>query len=226
MLLHIPGLFTRDEVLRIRQALEQTDWADGKLTAGYQSAKAKHNLQLPEDHALTREIGAAMIERLWSNPTFMSAALPHKVFPPLINCYTAGGHFEFHIDNAVRQVKGSAERVRTDLSATLFFSDPDDYDGGELVIQDTYGTQSVKLPAGDMVLYPGTSLHKVNAVTRGTRLASFFWTQSLVREDSQRALLFEMDSAIQQLARDVPDHPALVQLTGSYHNLLRRWVEV
>jgi PKHD-type hydroxylase len=226
MLLHIPGLFEKDEVQRIREALEQADWADGKITAGYQSAKAKHNLQLPEGHPLAKEIGAAMLERLWKNPLFMSAALPHKVFPPLLNCYTAGGSFDFHIDNAVRQPKGSIERVRTDLSATLFFSEPEDYDGGELEIQDTFGTQRVKLPAGDMVLYPGTSLHKVNAVTRGTRLASFFWTQSLVREDSQRALLFEMDGAIQQLIRDMPDHPSLIRLTGTYHNLLRRWVEV
>ncbi|MDD2051918.1 Fe2+-dependent dioxygenase [Pseudomonas putida] len=226
MLLHIPGLFSREEVQRIREALEQADWADGKITAGYQSAKAKHNLQLPEGHPLALEIGAAMIERLWRNPLFMSAALPHKVFPPLFNCYTEGGNFDFHIDNAVRQPKGNPERIRTDLSSTLFFSDPDDYDGGELVIQDTYGSREVKLPAGDLVLYPGTSLHKVNPVTRGARLASFFWTQSLVREDSQRTLLFEMDGAIQSLTRDVPDHPALIQLTGNYHNLLRRWVEV
>ena len=226
MLLHIPGLFDRDEVARIRQALQQTEWADGKITAGYQSAKAKHNLQLPEGHPLALEVGSAMLERLWANPLFMSAALPHKVFPPLFNCYTAGGSFDFHIDNAVRQARGSIERVRTDLSATLFFSDPDEYDGGELEIQDTYGTQRVKLPAGDMVLYPSTSLHKVSAVTRGTRYASFFWTQSLVREDSQRALLFEMDNAIQALTRDVPDHPSLIKLTGTYHNLLRRWVEV
>ncbi|TFY92435.1 Fe2+-dependent dioxygenase [Pseudomonas kairouanensis] len=226
MLLYIPGLFSREEVQRIRQALETTDWADGKITAGHQSAKAKHNLQLPEGHPLAKEIGAAMLERLWKNPLFMSAALPNKVFPPLFNCYTEGKSFDFHIDNAVRQARGSFERVRTDLSSTLFFSDPDEYDGGELEIQDTFGLQQVKLPAGDMVLYPGSSLHKVNAVTRGARYASFFWTQSLVREDSQRTLLFEMDGAIQQLTADMPDHPALIQLTGTYHNLLRRWAEV
>ncbi|NER59855.1 Fe2+-dependent dioxygenase [Pseudomonas sp. MAFF212428] len=226
MLLHIPGLFTRDEVLRIRQALEHADWADGKVTAGFQSAKAKHNLQLPEAHPLAKEIGAAMLERLWSNPQFMSAALPFKVFPPLVNCYREGGSFGFHIDNAIRQPRGSHERVRTDLSSTLFFSDPDEYDGGELEIHDTYGLQQVKLAAGDLVLYPGTSLHKVNPVTRGARYAAFFWTQSMVREDSQRALLFEMDNAIQQLTVDVPEHPALIQLTGTYHNLLRRWAEV
>lgn len=226
MLLHIPGLFSQEELVRIREALQQADWADGKLTAGHQSAKAKHNLQLPQQHPLAQEIGKALLERLWANPLFMSAALPNKVFPPLLNCYTAGGNFDFHVDNAVRQAQGNPERVRTDLSSTLFFSDPDSYDGGELVIQDTFGVREVKLPAGDLLLYPSTSLHKVNAVTRGARYASFFWTQSLVREDSQRALLFEMDAAIQQLTRDVPDHPSLVQLTGTYHNLLRRWVEV
>lgn len=226
MLLHVPQVFSREEVRRIRQALEQADWLDGKVTAGYQSAQAKHNLQLAEDDPLAREISTAMLERLWQHPLFMSAALPNKVFPPLFNCYTAGGHFGYHVDNAVRQVRNSAERVRTDLSSTLFFSDPDEYDGGELVIQDTYGTQRVKLPAGDLVLYPSTSIHRVEPVTRGARIASFFWTQSLVREDAQRALLFEMDQAIQSLTRDVPDHPALVQLTGNYHNLLRRWVEV
>ena len=226
MLIHIPGVFTSHEVSRIREALEQADWADGKITAGHQSAKAKHNLQLPEGHPLAKEIGAALLERLWTHPVFMSAALPNKVFPPLLNCYTGGGSFDFHIDNAVRQARGNPERVRTDLSTTIFFSNPEDYDGGELVIQDTFGTREVKLPAGDLVLYPGTSLHKVNPVPRGARYASFFWTQSLVREDSQRALLFEMDTAIQRLSQDVPDHPALVQLTGTYHNLLRRWVDV
>ena len=226
MLLHIPGVFSRDEVRRIRRALEEAHWLDGKVTAGYQSARAKDNLQLDEDDPLAREIATAMLERLWQNPLFMSAALPHKVYPPLFNCYTDGGQFGFHIDNAVRQVRNSAERVRTDLSSTLFFSDPDEYDGGELVIQDTYGTQKVKLPAGDLVLYPATSIHKVEAVTRGARYASFFWTQSLVREDAQRTLLFEMDQAIQSLTRDVPEHPALLQLTGNYHNLLRRWGEV
>jgi PKHD-type hydroxylase len=226
MLLHIPGLFTPDEVQRIRQALETTEWADGKITAGFQSARAKHNLQLPEGHPLAKEVGAALLERLWAHPLFMSAALPNKVFPPLLNLYTAGGSFDFHIDNAVRQPRGSIERVRTDLSSTLFLSDPADYDGGELVIQDTFGLREHKLPAGDLLLYPGTSLHKVNAVSRGARYAAFFWTQSLVRDDGQRTLLFEMDAAIRQLTADVPDHPALIQLTGTYHNLLRRWAEV
>ncbi|WP_342243185.1 Fe2+-dependent dioxygenase [Pseudomonas sp. OTU5201] len=226
MLLHIPGIFTTDEAARIREALEQAEWADGKTTAGYQSAKAKHNEQLPEGDPLAREISTAMLQRLWNNPQFMSAALPNKVYPPLFNRYRGGGTFGYHIDNAVRAIKGSPEQVRTDVSATLFFSEPESYDGGDLVIQDTYGSHRVKLAAGDLVIYPASSLHKVEPVTRGERLASFFWVQSMVREDSQRALLFEMDQAIQSLARDVPDHPALLQLTGNYHNLLRRWAEV
>lgn len=226
MLLHIPQLFTREEVLNIRQALEDTEWMDGKATAGYQSAKAKHNLQLADDNPLAVELREAIVQRLQRNALFMSAALPRKIFPPLFNCYRTGDAFGYHIDNAVRAVRDSGERIRTDLSSTLFFSDPEDYDGGELVIQDTYGTREIKLPAGDLVLYPATSLHRVQPITRGRRLASFFWTQSLVREDSQRALLFEMDVAIQTLTRDVPDHPSLIQLTGTYHNLLRRWVDV
>ncbi|MBB3102057.1 Fe2+-dependent dioxygenase [Azomonas macrocytogenes] len=226
MLLHIPQLFSAEEIQRIRVALEQANWLDGKITAGYQSAKAKLNLQLAEDDPLAREISEVLLQRLWQNPQFMSAALPHKVFPPLFNCYTGGGVFGYHVDNAVRQVRNSLERVRTDLSATVFFCDPDEYDGGELVIQDTYGTPSIKFAAGDMVLYPSTSLHKVEPVTRGARLASFFWIQSLVREDSRRTLLYELDNSIQTLTQDIPDHPALVELTRTYHNLLRQWVEV
>lgn len=226
MLVHIPQLFTRDEVLRIRAALEQAEWLDGKVTAGYQSSQAKHNLQLAENHPLAVELREAIVQRLQCNALFMSAALPRTIFPPLFNCYRAGDGFGNHIDNAVRKIPGTGERVRTDLSSTLFFSDPDEYDGGELVIQDTYGNHEIKLPAGDLVLYPATSVHQVRPVTRGMRLASFFWTQSLVREDSQRALLLDMDVAIQSLTRDLPEHPALVQLTGSYHNLLRRWAEV
>lgn len=226
MLLRIPNVFSTQEAARIRQALEQADWADGKATAGYQSAKAKHNLQLPEGHPLGREIAELMVQRLWQHPLFISAALPEKLYPPLFNCYQGGGHFGFHIDNAVRQVPGSAERVRTDLSATLFFSEPDGYDGGELVIQDTFGMQRVKFAAGDLVLYPGTSLHKVEPVTSGARLAAFFWIQSLIRSDEQRTLLFNMDQAIQKLNQDVPDHPSMLELTGTYHNLLRQWAEL
>lgn len=226
MLLHIPGIFTTDEATRIREALEQAEWVDGKVTAGYQSAKAKNNQQLAEGDPLAREISTAMLQRLWNNPLFVSAVLPNKVYPPLFNRYSGGGAFGYHIDNAVRAIKGSPEQVRTDVSATLFFSEPESYDGGNLVIQDTYGEHRVKLAAGDLVVYPASSLHQVEPVTRGARLASFFWIQSMIREDSQRALLFEMDQSIQSLARDVADHPALVRLTGNYHNLLRRWAEV
>ena len=226
MLLHIPGIFTTDEATRIREALEQAEWVDGKVTAGYQSAKAKNNQQLAEGDPLARENSTAMLQRLWNNPLFVSAVLPNKVYPPLFNRYSGGGAFGYHIDNAVRAIKGSPEQVRTDVSATLFFSEPESYDGGDLVIQDTYGEHRVKLAAGDLVVYPASSLHQVEPVTRGARLASFFWIQSMIREDSQRALLFEMDQSIQSLARDVADHPALVRLTGNYHNLLRRWAEV
>ena len=226
MLLHIPGIFTTEEAARIREALEQAEWRDGKVTAGYQSAKTKNNQQLAEGDPLAREISTAMLQRLWNNPLFISAVLPNKVYPPLFNRYSGGGAFGYHIDNAVRAIKGSPEQVRTDVSATLFFSEPESYDGGDLVIQDTYGEHRVKLAAGDLVVYPASSLHQVEPVTRGARLASFFWIQSMIREDSQRALLFDMDQAIQSLTRDVPDHPALVRLTGNYHNLLRRWAEV
>lgn len=226
MLLKIPQVFAPEEVQKIRQALEQAQWLDGKQTAGYQSIRVKTNLQLAENDPLAREISEIFLTRLWQNPDFMSAALPNKVYPPMFNCYTQGGTFGFHVDNAVRQIQGSVERVRTDLSATVFFSDPDEYEGGELVIRDTYGVQPVKLSAGDMVLYPSTSVHQVNPVTKGARFASFFWIQSLVREDAQRAMLYDLDQSIQSLQRDVPDHPALVQLSSTYHNLLRRWVEV
>lgn len=226
MLLQIANVFSAQEAAKIRHALEHADWADGKTTAGYQSAKAKHNLQLAEGHPLGREIAELMVQRLWQHPLFISAALPEKLYPPLFNCYQGGGHFGFHIDNAVRQVPGSAERVRTDLSATLFFSEPESYDGGELVIQDTYGNHRVKFAAGDLVLYPGTSLHKVEPVTRGARISAFFWIQSLIRSDEKRTLLFNMDQAIQKLNQDVPEHPAIIDLTGTYHNLLRQWAEL
>lgn len=226
MLLRIPQLFSPEELPQIRKALEEAQWLDGKLTAGHQSIRVKQNLQLAEDDPLAREISSVLLQRLWQHPEFMSAALPNKVYPPLFNCYREGGTFGFHVDNSVRQIQNSIERVRTDLSATVFFSDPEEYEGGELVIQDTYGEQRVKFSAGDMVLYPSTSVHQVEPVTRGARLAAFFWIQSLVREDAQRTLLYEMDRAICALTADIPDHPALVQLSSSYHNLLRRWVEV
>lgn len=227
MLLPIANVLTAEQVAHCRARLEGADWADGRITAGHQSAKAKDNAQLPEDSEVARELGAMVLEALSRNSTFFSAALPKRVFPPLFNRYAGGQSFDYHVDNAIRYDRsgGRAEAVRTDLSATLFLSAPEDYDGGELVIEDTYGTQSIKLAAGDLVLYPGTSLHKVLPVTRGARLASFFWIQSMVREDAQRRLMFELDVSIRRLTQSVPDHPALVQLTGVYHNLLRRWAQ-
>jgi PKHD-type hydroxylase len=226
MLLHIPDVLTADQVARARRRLDEADWVDGRVTAGHQSARVKHNVQLPDDHEVAQELGDLILEALQRNALFVSAALPLRVFPPLFNRYEGGHSFGSHVDNAIRQVRGTPHRLRTDLSATLFFSEPGEYDGGELQVEDTYGVHSVKLPAGHMVLYPSTSLHHVKAVTRGTRTASFFWIQSLVRDDGERTLLFDLDRAIQQVAVDVPNHPASVQLTGIYHNLLRRWADL
>lgn len=225
MLLEIPEVLSVEEVGKCRAVLDAADWVDGKVTAGSQSGKVKHNLQLPEDHPVARQVGESILRVLPRTPLFMSAAIPRKVFPPLFNRYEGGGNFGFHIDNALREVRGAGQVVRTDLSATLFLSAPNDYDGGDLVIQDTYGTHSVKLPAGHLVLYPASSLHQVTPVTRGVRVAAFFWIQSMVRDDGQRRLLFDLDASIRRLGADVPEHPALVQLTGCYHNLLRRWAE-
>jgi PKHD-type hydroxylase len=227
MLLQIPDVLTADQVAQFRARLDVAPWCDGRVTAGYQSSKAKDNAQLPEDSAEARELGAQVLDALARNSTFFSAALPKRIYPPLFNRYAGGQSFGFHVDNAVRydRSRGGVDPVRTDLSATLFLSAPDDYDGGELVIEDTYGTQQVKLPAGHLVLYPGTSLHRVTPVTRGARVASFFWIQSMLREDAQRRLMFDLDVSIRTLTRDLPEHPSLVQLTGVYHNLLRRWAE-
>jgi PKHD-type hydroxylase len=226
MLLQIPDVLTSEQVKQCRQVLDEAEWIDGKVTAGYQSARAKDNLQLPEDSPAARKLGELILEALQKNPLFITAALPLRVFPPLFNRYQGGQSFGTHIDNAIRQVTGTPHRIRTDLSATLFFSQPEEYDGGELLVEDTYGTQTVKLPAGHMILYPSTSLHHVTAVTRGARIASFFWIQSMVRDDGQRTLLFDLDMAIQRIGQDVVDHPSAVQLTGIYHNLLRRWADV
>lgn len=228
MLLSIPDVLTSAQVAHMRAKLDAADWADGRITAGYQSAKAKDNAQLPEDSPVAKELGAMVLEALSRNSTFFSAALPKRIYPPLFNRYSGGQSFGYHVDNAVRydRSRGGAEPVRTDLSATLFLSSPDEYDGGELIIEDTFGTQSVKLPAGHLVLYPGSSLHRVKPVTRGTRVASFFWMQSMLRDDGHRRLMFQMDVAIRRLTQDVPEHPALVQLTGVYHNLLREWAEL
>lgn len=226
MLLQIPDVLSPAEVEVYRQRLLEQDWLDGRVTAGVQSAKVKANRQLSEDCPVGRELGAAIVQRLSDNALFMSAALPKRIYPPLFNRYGQGESFGFHVDNAVRGIKGVRERVRTDLSATLFLADPKTYDGGELLIKDTYGDQRVKLPAGHMVLYPGTSLHRVEPVTRGERLASFFWIESLVREDSQRSLLLSMDIAIQRLTSEGAGEQSLLELTGVYHNLLRRWADV
>jgi PKHD-type hydroxylase len=226
MLLQVPEVLSAEQVAHARRLLDAADWVDGKVTAGPQSARAKDNMQLPEDGPAAREIGQMILGALQRHPLFLTAALPLQVFPPLFNRYQGGQSFGTHVDNAIRQVPGTPHRIRTDLSATLFLSRPDEYDGGELVVEDTYGVQNVKLPAGHLVLYPSTSLHHVRPVTRGARICSFFWIQSMVREDAGRTLLFDLDMAIQQVSRDLPDHPAAVQLTGIYHNLLRRWAEL
>ncbi|HEU4834223.1 MAG TPA: Fe2+-dependent dioxygenase [Pyrinomonadaceae bacterium] len=226
MLIQIPEVLTSEQVAACRKLLETDNWIDGRTTAGHQSARAKDNLQLPEDHEYAQQLGNTILAALEKNPLFMAAALPLKVFPPLFNRYQNGQSFGNHVDNAIRQVTGTPHRVRTDLSATLFFSDPEEYDGGELVVEDTYGVHSVKLPAGHLILYPASSLHNVRPVTRGARLASFFWIQSMVRDDGERTLLFDLDVAIQRLITDAPDHPSVVELTSLYHNLLRRWADV
>jgi PKHD-type hydroxylase len=225
MLLQVPNVLSPEQVAQLRRALGDADWADGRITAGYQSAQAKHNQQLPEESPVAQQLGEAILSALQRSPLFMSAALPLKIFPPLFNRYEGGHSFGSHVDNAIRHVRGTPHRVRTDLSATLFLSAPDEYDGGELVIEDTYGLHSVKLPAGDLILYPSSSLHLVRPVTRGARVASFFWIQSMVRDDGQRTLLYDLDRATQQVHRDLPDSSAAVQLTGVYHNLLRRWTD-
>lgn len=227
MLLHIPEVFTADEVAALRQRLDAGPWADGNATSGHQSAAAKRNTQLPETSADAIEIGAIVQQALLANPMFVSAALPHTLYPPLFNRYEGGQAFGNHIDNAIRQQRGGGIRIRSDLSATLFLSDPADYDGGELVIEDTYGSQSVKLPAGDLVLYPSKSLHRVTPVTRGARVSSFFWIQSLVQDDAARETLFQLDVATQRVAvGSGPADQAVLELTGVYHNLLRRWSAV
>lgn len=226
MLLQLPDVLTAQEVATCRQKMNQAEWIDGRVTAGRQSAKAKDNMQLPEDHPVARELSDLIISALQRNPLFMSAALPLRVFPPLFNRYQGGQSFGNHVDNSIRQVPGTPHRVRTDLSATLFLAAPDEYDGGELVVEDTYGLHTAKLPAGHMILYPSTSLHNVRPVTRGARIASFFWIQSMVRDDGRRTLLFDLDMAIQRINHDMPDYAASLQLTGVYHNLLRQWADV
>jgi PKHD-type hydroxylase len=225
MLVQVPKLLSEAQVARCHELMERAKWVDGRVTAGHQSAKAKHNLQIAEGTPEAREMGDMILVALERNPLFISAALPMRVFPPLFNRYESGMSFGAHVDNAIRQVPGTPYRVRTDLSTTLFLSEPEEYDGGELVVEGNYGVQSVKLPAGDMILYPATSLHRVNPVTRGARLASFFWIQSMVRDDGHRTLLFDMDMAINKVNQTVPNHPGVVALTCCYHNLLRTWAD-
>lgn len=226
MLLEIPQVLKAEEVAEFREALDETRWVDGCVTAGPQSMRAKNNMQLPEDSPVAAELGGRILAKLEKNALFLTGALPQRVFPPLFNRYEGGQSFGSHVDNAIRQVRGAPHRIRTDLSATLFLSLPEEYDGGELLVEDAYGVHSVKLAAGSMVLYPSTSLHHVQPVTRGARVSSFFWIQSMIRDDGRRTLLFDLDMAIQRVVQTEPDHPSAVQLTGVYHNLLRRWAEV
>ncbi len=226
MLIQIPDVLTAEQVVQARQLFDRADWVDGRVTAGPQSARTKDNQQLPEDSPAARELGQMILGALQRNPLFITAALPLQVFPPLFNRYQGGQSFGTHVDNAIRQIPGTPHRIRTDLSATLFFTGPEDYDGGELVVEDTYGVHSVKLPPGHLVLYPSTSLHHVRPVTRGARICSFFWIQSMIRDDGARTLLFDLDASIQRISHDLPDHPSAVQLTGIYHNLVRRWAEL
>jgi PKHD-type hydroxylase len=227
VLLPIPDVLTSEQVAEARQLFEKADWVDGRVTAGHQSAQSKDNMQLPESSPVAKELGEMILNALGQNALFISAALPSRVFPPLFNRYRGGQSFGTHVDNAIRQIAGTGHRIRTDLSATLFFSQPDEYDGGELVVEDTYGLHKVKLPAGHLVLYPSTSLHHVTPVTRGARICSFFWIQSMVRDDGERTLLFDLDMAIHKLnSEHSNDNSAAVQFTGIYHNLLRRWAEL
>jgi PKHD-type hydroxylase len=224
MLVHIPDILSRDQVAAFRRALDAADWTDGRETVGVQGARVKRNLQLPDTSPLREQLGRQVLAALAANPLFHAAALPVRILPPRFNRYEGGGQYGFHVDGAVMAVAGG-EQMRSDVSCTLFLSGPDEYDGGELVISDTYGEHEVKLPAGDLIAYPSSSLHKVQPVTRGARVASFFWVQSLVRDDGQRRLLLELDASIQTLTASGADAGAVLQLTGVYHNLLRCWAE-
>jgi PKHD-type hydroxylase len=226
MLLALPNVLTSAQITDARERLGAAEWIDGRATAGHQGARVKDNEQLPIDHPAGRQLGEMILRALNASPLFMSAALPLHILPPMFNRYSGGQTFGTHVDGSIRIVPGSGHRIRTDLSATLFLAGPEEYDGGELVIEDTYGSKSVKLPAGHMILYPATSLHHVTPVTRGTRLCSFFWVQSMIRDDGRRALLFDMDVAIQRLGAEKATHPSVVSLTGVYHNLIRQWAEM
>jgi PKHD-type hydroxylase len=225
VLIRIPNVLSAQEVAQCRDALDTASWADGRHSAGYLSQGVKNNAQLADTDPVARRLAKTILESLEKNDMFTAAALPLKVLPPLFNRYAEGQSYGDHIDGAIRPVAGTSHRIRTDLSATLFLSSLESYEGGELTVLDALGERSIKLPAGDMVLYPGTSVHRVEPVTRGSRLAAFFWIQSMVRDDTQRAILYELDTAIQRLAADVPEHDALVSLAGVYHNLLRCWAD-
>lgn len=229
MILCIPDVLTPEVTQQCREILDKAQWEDGKKTAGHQAAKQKNNMQLPADSPAAQQVGQTILQALGSNPLFTSAALPLHIMPPMFNRYAGGQQFGTHVDGSVRTLPGG-QRIRTDLSCTLFFAEPDEYDGGELIIEDTYGSKSVKLPAGHMVLYPSTSLHHVTPVTRGARVSSFFWLQSMISSDERRSLLFDMDIAIQRISGALPDHEvaseSAVQLTGVYHNLIRQWAQM
>ena len=226
MIVQVPNVLNPEQIARCREVMNRASWIDGRVTAGHQSAMVKDNRQLPEHSPEARELGDMIVAALERNPLFITATLPLRVFPPLFNRYEGGESFGAHLDNSIRQIPGTPLRVRTDISATLFLSAPEDYDGGELVIDDVYGAHAVKLGAGDMVVYPASSLHHVKPVTRGIRLASFFWVQRMVRDDGTRTLLFDLDMAINKVNQAIPNNSAVVELTNCYHNLLRRFAEV
>ncbi|ARN18664.1 Fe2+-dependent dioxygenase [Piscinibacter gummiphilus] len=226
MMLHVPNVLTLDQVADLRRRLDATDWVDGRETVGPQGALVKRNRQLPESSPVSRELGAIVLNALAAQPLYFSAALPLRTVPPLFNRYEGGEHYGDHIDGSVRSVPGTNLRLRTDISCTLFLTQPEEYDGGELVVVDSYGTHEVKLPAGDLIVYPASSVHRVEPVTRGARVCSFFWVQSMVRDDWRRSMLFELDRNIQSLRQRVGDGPEIVGLTGHYHNLLRQWSDV
>ncbi|GGH16667.1 PKHD-type hydroxylase [Alsobacter metallidurans] len=226
MLICIPDVLGPEQVSQCRQVMDKAHWQDGRMTAGPQSASVKNNMQLPAASPEARELGDIVLDALGRNALFLSAALPLRILPPMFNRYGVGQTFGVHVDNAIRNVPGSATRIRTDLSCTLFLSEPDEYEGGELTIETAYGANEVKLPAGHAVLYPSTSLHCVQPVTSGARVASFFWIQSMIRDESPRSMLFELDQTIQELQGERGlDDPASVRLTGVYHNLIRHWAE-
>ncbi len=224
---HIPNVLTQEQVRYFREEMSKVEWIDGKATTGSLSASVKNNQQLPEDHPLTEHLGNIILEALGNNSLFLSAAVPLEILQPYFNRYENNEAFGFHVDNSIRRIRGSREKIRTDLSCTIFLSEPEEYEGGDLVVEDTYGYHEVKLPAGDMILYPSTSLHEVTPVTLGCRIASFFWLQSMIRDDADRYMLFNLDQSIQNLRVQLGDqHPEVNKLTSMYHNLIRKWAEV